>query len=91
MLFNFDHHRRSLRRVLAPDCNLSHARWRAGRPEGAGAGLAAGVLVLAGLGCAGFRAGFGLMDHVMDHKQKTPRNNAEPRILKTHINTQEPT
>lgn len=70
MLFNFEHHRRSLRRVLGPDCNLSHARWRAGRPEGAGAGLAADMLVLAGLGCAGFRTGFGLMDHVMDYKQK---------------------
>ncbi|MCC8489078.1 hypothetical protein LN572_04235 [Xanthomonas citri pv. fuscans] len=32
-------------------------------------GLAAAVLVLAGLGRAAFRAGYGLMDDVMDPKQ----------------------
>ncbi|WDK04569.1 hypothetical protein [Xanthomonas campestris] len=36
-------------------------------------GLAASVLLLAGLGRAAFRAGYGLMDDVMDPKQ----NNSE--------------
>ena len=36
-------------------------------------GLAAVVLMLAGLGRAAFRAGFGFMDDVMDAKQDEPR------------------
>lgn len=38
-----------------------------------GLGLAAVVLMLAGLGRAAFRAGFGFMDDVMDAKQDEPR------------------
>ncbi|KHL62802.1 hypothetical protein LN565_01265 [Xanthomonas euvesicatoria pv. euvesicatoria] len=36
-------------------------------------GLAAGVLLLAGLGRAAFRAGYGLMDDVMDPKQNSQK------------------
>ncbi|MFC0156267.1 hypothetical protein ACFFJ4_22635 [Xanthomonas dyei] len=37
-------------------------------------GMAAGVLLLAGLGRAAFRSGYGLMDQVLDPKQDQPRN-----------------